>query len=56
MRVEGEVNNKRIQLLIDSGSTNNFLHLSMAAKLGCKTEQVLPLRLLVANGSEMSFD
>lgn len=54
MRVQGEVNNRRIQLLIDSGSTHNFLDLAMATKLGGKTEQVLPLRVLVANGSEMS--
>lgn len=54
MNVEGEVNNKRLQLLIYSGSTHNFLYESMADKLGCRTEQVAPLKVLVANDNEMS--
>lgn len=54
MRVEGRANNRTLQLLIDSGSTHSFLDESVAEKLGCVTENVPPLRVLVANGSEMS--
>lgn len=53
MKVEGEVNNKRLQLLIDSGSTHNFLDESMTDKLGCRTEQVALMKVLVANDSEI---
>lgn len=48
MKVEGEVNNNILQLLIDSGNTH------MADKLGCRIEKVTHLKVLVANDTEMS--
>ena len=36
MRVTGYVGKKAIQILIDSGSTHNFLDVRLAQRLGCK--------------------
>uniref|UniRef100_A0A803MBH9 Ty3 transposon capsid-like protein domain-containing protein n=1 Tax=Chenopodium quinoa TaxID=63459 RepID=A0A803MBH9_CHEQI len=40
MRVKGVVNGKDLHILIDSGSTHNFVDMSIAAKLGCHLEQI----------------
>lgn len=54
MKIEGRTKNKKLQLLIDSESTHNFLDSFTVERLGCRTEQVPPPMVLVANGSEMS--
>lgn len=43
MRFSRTVRNRRINILIDSGSTHNFLDAAIAAKLGCRTEVVQPM-------------
>lgn len=53
MKIEGRVNNRTLQLLINSSSTYSFLDVSIADKLGQPTKYVPPLRVLVANGNEM---
>ena len=37
-------------ILIDTGSTHNFLNCNMAIKLGCIMESVSELRIMAANG------
>lgn len=54
MKVEGDVKNNRLQLLIDSGSTHNFLNDSTTDKIGCRTMEVPLLKVLRANDSEMA--
>ena len=54
MRVTIYVLNKPLHILIDSGSTHNFLDLNMAKKLGCKMEKIGPLRVDVTNGSSLA--
>ena len=41
MRVTGHYGRKPIQILIDSGSTHNFLDVELAKKLGCRLEPIL---------------
>lgn len=53
MKVEGIVEGRRLQFLIDLGCTHNFLDATMTAKLGCQREEIAPLKVLVANGNEM---
>ncbi|KAK9713615.1 hypothetical protein RND81_06G039800 [Saponaria officinalis] len=42
MRVTGYVGKKAVHILIDSGSTHNFLAHDMALKLGCKLDCIEP--------------
>ncbi|XP_074300143.1 uncharacterized protein LOC141631357 [Silene latifolia] len=52
MRVTGYVGKKAIHILIDSGSTHNFLDQHMAVKLGCKLDCIEPQSVTVADGSQ----
>ena len=54
MRVTVYVRKKPLHILIDSGSTDNFLDVEVAKKLGCKIEQIGPMRVDVANGSSLA--
>lgn len=47
MRVKGMVGNQFIHILIDSGSTHNFLDLNTAKKLGCQLVKTEPLKIAV---------
>ncbi|XP_074377058.1 uncharacterized protein LOC141718578 [Apium graveolens] len=53
MRVQGAVNGKIINILIDSGSTHNFLDLSLAKKLGCNLKEINPQSIIVADDSHL---
>lgn len=50
-RLYGTVNHARLTILIDSGSTHNFLQPRVAQFLHLPTKPTLPLRVLVGNGS-----
>jgi len=52
-RVTGRVKNSPIHILIDSGSTHNFLDLSTAKRLHCEVKKIPPLQVGVANGQQM---
>jgi len=53
MRVTGYVGKKAIQILIDSGSTHNFVDQSLAQRLGCKMQSIQLQPIAVADGSEL---
>ena len=55
MRVTGFVRKKPIHILIDSGSTNNFLDEQVAKRLGCKIEPTKPMRVSVADGNTLTI-
>jgi len=55
MRVISFVRKKPIHILIDSGSTNNFLYVQVAKRLGCKIEPMKPLRVSVADGNTLAI-
>ncbi|XP_074271624.1 uncharacterized protein LOC141595557 [Silene latifolia] len=52
MRVTGYVGKTAVHILIDSGSTHNFLDQNMAMKLGCKLDKIVPQAVTVADGSQ----
>ena len=51
MRVTGRVGKKAVHILIDSGSTHNFLDLHLAKRLGLHLTQVNPVMVDVADGN-----
>lgn len=53
MRVIGQYGKKKLYILIDSGSTHNFLDLTIAKELGCELEKIKPMRVAAANGNNM---
>ncbi|CAA7034449.1 unnamed protein product [Microthlaspi erraticum] len=56
MRVKGVHNKRSLFMLVDSGSTHNFLDVSMARKLGCKLLPSGNSRVLVADGNRLKVD
>ncbi|XP_042059529.1 uncharacterized protein LOC121804042 [Salvia splendens] len=53
MRVTGRVGKKALHILIDSGSTHNFLDLHLAKKLGLTLTAVTPVSVDVADGNRL---
>jgi len=53
MRVTGYVGKKSIQILIDSGSTHNFVSQSLAQKIGCPLKSIHLQPITVADGSKL---
>lgn len=54
MRVTVSVKGKAVQVLIDTGSTHNFLDLNTAKKLGCVLTAISPFDVSVADGKVQS--
>lgn len=53
MRVKGLVGRQNVHVLVDCGSTHNFIDVQTAKKLGCRTKRMCPLQVAVANGDAM---
>nr|GEW41408.1 hypothetical protein [Tanacetum cinerariifolium] len=53
MKVKGMLGKHTLQILIDCGSTHNFLDLKTAKNLGCKFKSTITLQVYVANGQNM---
>ncbi|XP_074314174.1 uncharacterized protein LOC141649382 [Silene latifolia] len=53
MKVTGKVRVNPLNILIDSGSTHNFLDEKTARKLGCKIAPSYPVAIFVANGESL---
>ncbi|XP_042009918.1 uncharacterized protein LOC121758578 [Salvia splendens] len=56
MRVTGRVGKRAVNILIDSGSTHNFLDLHLAKKLGLQLTSVRPVMVDVADGNRLECD
>ena len=52
-KVLGQAKKNSPHILIDSGSTHNFLDVVTAKKLGCDMRSTVPLQISVANGSKL---
>lgn len=50
IRVKGVVNNRSLNILIDSGSTGNYLDPRAAKRLGLKLEDTKPMLVSVVDG------
>ena len=46
--------NKPVNILVDSGSTHNFIDRKLAAKLGLQGQDSKPFDVMVANGEKIS--
>lgn len=53
MRINGFFNKRTLQLLIDSGSTHNFIDEDTVKKLGCRIEAIKPMTVAVADGNKV---
>ncbi|KAG8371220.1 hypothetical protein BUALT_Bualt13G0064900 [Buddleja alternifolia] len=53
MRITGVLKGKPIHILIDTGSTHNFMDLEAAKTLGCKLEPITPFAVSVADGNKI---
>nr|GEW16251.1 putative mitochondrial protein [Tanacetum cinerariifolium] len=53
IRVRGRVGKQVVHILIDYGSTHNFLDIHSAKKLGCRLAKTTPMQVSVANGQRM---
>lgn len=53
MRVTGRVGKKEFCVLLDGGSSHNFIHPDMLTKFGIKTEEMEPMSITVANGGKL---
>ncbi|GJX28487.1 retrovirus-related pol polyprotein from transposon 17.6 [Tanacetum coccineum] len=50
MRIKGVVGKHVIHILVDCGSTHNFVDIAVAKKLGCKIKSTCPLPVTVGDG------
>ena len=53
MRIMGKYKKKLLHILVDSGSTHNFLDLTVVKGLGYPLQAIDPVSISVANGQEM---
>lgn len=53
MKLIGYYKKRRLNILIDSKSTHNFLDLAVAKQLGCSLQRVITQRVMVANDNHM---
>ena len=53
LRLKGAINELHVNILIDGGSTHNFLHHRVATVLGLSPKEIAPLRVTVGNGDEI---
>lgn len=56
IRVTGRVGRKALHILIDSGSTHNFLDIQLAKKLGLQLTRVKSVMVDVADGNRLECD
>lgn len=54
MRVKGMVQDKSLHILLDSGSTHNFLDLQAARNMNCMVEPVVAHNITVADGNQIT--
>lgn len=55
MRINGHVGKKTLHILLDFGSTHNFLDVSLARKLGCQMESIAMQYVTIADGNQLQY-
>ena len=53
MRVTSRVGSEILHILVNSGSTHNFLDATTAKKLRCELQKIPPLTVAVADGAKL---
>jgi hypothetical protein len=55
LNIEGYIKKKKVIMLIDSGSTHNFIHCKLAKALNCFIYPTLEFQVMIANGETINF-
>lgn len=53
LRLVGTISGQQVLILIDGGSTHNFIQEQLVRKLGLHCRQTTPLRVMVGNGQHL---
>ncbi|XP_028191387.1 uncharacterized protein LOC114377177 [Glycine soja] len=53
LRLVGTISGQQVLILIDGGSTHNFIQEQLVSKLGLHCRQTTPLRVMVGNGQHL---
>ncbi|PHT79321.1 hypothetical protein T459_17373 [Capsicum annuum] len=56
MKVTGYHFKKPLHILIDTGSSHNFIDPALVQQLGCLIRSVLPKKVAASNGNDMQVD
>ncbi|GJV00143.1 retrotransposon-related protein [Tanacetum coccineum] len=56
IRIVGHVGTRKVQMLMDTGSSHNFIDYALAVNLGCKMVKRNPMVVRVANGNKIQCD
>ena len=54
IKIEGQIKKKKVIVLIDSGSTHNFIHCKVAKELNCFLYLAPECQVMVANGGTIN--
>ena len=54
LKIEGHIKKRKVIVLIDLGSTHNFIHYKVANELNCFIYPALECQVMVANGGTIS--
>ena len=55
LKIEGHINKQNLIVLIDSGSTHNFIHCKVDKELNCLLYPSLECQVMVENGGTINF-
>jgi hypothetical protein len=55
LKIEGYIKKKKVIVLIDSGSTHNFIHYKLAKALNCFVYQMPEFQVMIADGGTINF-
>jgi hypothetical protein len=55
LKIEGYIKKKKVIVLIDSGSTHNFIHYKLAKDLNCFVYPVLEFQVMIVDGGTINF-
>ncbi|KAK8952198.1 hypothetical protein KSP39_PZI004863 [Platanthera zijinensis] len=56
MRMTGRVRQERVTILVDSGSTHNFIHSEVAQRVGHEVDRATTFHVMVADGSKLQCE
>lgn len=56
MRLVGRIGKHTLQILVDSGSTHNFLDMDVARRLHCQLKRIPQMLVTVADGNKLTSD
>jgi len=55
IKIEGHIKKKKVIVLIDSGSTHNFIHCKIAKEFNCLLYPAPECQVMVASGGTINF-